>query len=207
MKNLDLNNIIFIGRSFSYLNGIFAGFIGDRKEVPEGFPAIYTISEKRYAWKDVNYKIGLHSENYVVSHETYYSSDLKSNIAYDNEKKPTVESGFYQVSEVGRCSLSDLFDQPLLINMNLIINGENKFNQSIIRLEKVKGLFYDKVKIINLTTPRKDEQVLFYGQAEQFIFSDIVNVRKVELLTGEDKTPEGWLQDQMKLSSDFKYAV
>lgn len=204
MKSENLKNIVFVGRSFSYLAGIFAGIVGDRKDVSEGFPALYTICEKRYQWKDVNYKIGFHSENYVVSDETFYSSDLKSNIHYDNEKNPLVKIGFYKVSEVGRCSLSDLLNQPLLINMNVIINGENKLNQSIIYIEKVKGLLYDKVKIINLTTPRKDEQVVFYGQAEKFIFSDITNVRLVQLLVGEDGTPEGWLKDQMKKSLDLK---
>lgn len=204
MSQLNLENIRFVGKSFSFVSGYFFGGVPNKAEVKEGFPSVFGITEKRYAWKDLVYKIGLESKNPVVHSHDYYTSDLRSIIKTINKEENPVSYGFYEIKELNDKSFENLVGKTLLIN--IAMQEDNSFIETVAVVDKQKQLLLkDKVRITNITTPKENIEFMSLSDFDLFAQNDIVNVRELVLLKGEDGTPEGWLRDQEEKSVDEKY--
>lgn len=205
MSQLNLENIRFVGKSFSFVSGYFLGGIPNKTEIKEGFPSIFGISEERYKWKDLCYKIGLKSKNPVVHSNDYYTSDLRSIIKKVNQEEPSVIYGFYEIKELSDKSFENLVGKTLL--MNIAMQEDNSFIETVIIVDKQKKLILkDKVRITNITTPKVNIELMSLSDFDLLVQNGVVNVRELVLLKGEDGTPEGWLRDQEDKSIEEKYS-
>lgn len=205
MSQLNLENIRFVGKSFSFVSGHLLGLIPNKTEIKEGFPSIFGICEERYKWKDLCYKIGFKSKNPVVHSSDYYTSDLRSIIKKVNQEEPSFTYGFYEIKELSDKSFENLVGKTLI--MNIAMQEDNSFIETVFVVDKQKKLILkDKVRITNVTTPQKNIEFVSLSDFDLLVQNDVVNVRELVLLKGKDGTPEGWLRDQEEESIEEKYS-
>lgn len=205
MSQLNLENIRFVGKSFSFISSYFLGGIPNKTEIKEGFPSIFGISEERYKWKDLCYKIGLKSKNPVVHSHDYYTSDLRSIIKRVNQEESSFSYGFYEIKELSDKSFENLAGKTLL--MNIAMQEDNSFIETVVVVDKQKKfILKDKVKITNITTPKANIELMSFSDFDLLVQNSVVNVRELVLLKGKDGTAEGWLRDQEDKSIEEKYS-
>lgn len=205
MSQLNLKNIRFVGKSFSFISGCFLGVIPNKTEVKEGFPSLFGISEDRYKWKDLCYKIGLKSKNPVVHSNDYYTSDLRSIIKKINREGFSFSYGFYEIKELSDKSFENLAGKTLL--MNIAMQEDSSFIETVVVVDKQKKLILkDKIRITNMTTPKENIEFVSLSDFDLLVNNDIVNIREMVLLKGQDGTAEGWLRDQEDESIEEKYS-
>lgn len=205
MSQLNLENIRFVGKSFSFISGYFLGGIPNKTEVKEGFPSLFGISEDRYKWKDLCYKIGLKSKNPVVHSNDYYTSDLRSIIKKINREGFSFSYGFYEIKELSDKSFENLAGKTLL--MNIAMQEDSSFIETVVVVDKQKKLILkDKIRITNMTTPKENIEFVSLSDFDLLVNNDIVNIREMVLLKGQDGTAEGWLRDQEDESIEEKYS-
>jgi len=196
MNQVNIERVRFVGKSFSFVSGYICGAFPDKSEVKNGFPSIFSITEERYKWKDLFYKIGFKSYNPVVHSNDYYTSDLRSILKSINKEKSVIHYGFYEIKDIADKSLTSLEGKPLLIN--IARNEDDSFVETVIKVESHKN----QVRIINMTTPKENIELMSIKDFEMFINNEEVNVRGLSLLTGLDGTAEGWLIQQEDLAFD-----
>lgn len=200
MKNIKVENIRLVMKAYSFVQGYVMGMFPDKKEVKEGFSAIYGIDETRYPLSQIFYKIGLKSKNYTIHSDTFYTSDLQNILKRENKSSVAIESGFYEIADLADLSLEALDGKNIVMDMvgfKNVRSEEQETPEAVIHIQKVTRIFRaDAVKITNLTTPKNnDEDLLSIDEFNTLMLN--VNPRSFNRISYD------WLEEQVEKAQDY----